>query len=150
MNPVHKRREARGLTSIGKQVGVHLDSFIQRRSYFSFRTVVSTERDTVTTTPLLAPPGRSTTLSASAATVDCFFLYFFHSPTHHALRAMSLMPNRSCENMTTFGGPSCDMIKCEWTDHLCCRTTVLHRRGLVHCPVPRLISVVTAQCLRSR
>lgn len=70
--PVHKRREARGLTSIGKQVRrsrcyvyLHHNVLIVRLNVR--RTVVSA-RAAATTTRHGCPPGKSTTPSASVAT----------------------------------------------------------------------------------
>lgn len=86
VNPVHKRREARGLTSIGKQVRVTpvgmLDIF---SSLFQlFRTVVL-EKVIASTTLLLAPPGKSTTLCPCPDTVDRFQLSFVFTITCHTM-----------------------------------------------------------------
>ena len=73
VNPVHKRREARGLTSIGKQVGVvklTCDGFLN-----DSRRTVAWAKAIVTITHLLALPGRNTTHSACVAIVD--FSVFF-------------------------------------------------------------------------
>ena len=69
--PVHKRREARGLTSIGKQVRDTRQYFVE---FFSdprvMHRTVDLARATATTTLLLGQPGRNTTLLVFAATVD--------------------------------------------------------------------------------
>ena len=74
--PVHKRREARGLTSIGKKVR----SVVLGRNIFvltlSFRTAVSA-KVIVTTTPLSVLPGRDTTLFPFAGTGEVLFSFLF-------------------------------------------------------------------------
>ena len=65
--PVHKRREARGLTSAGKQVCTFTFIKYDLLKAPSYR-IVDSEKATVSTTPRLAPPGRGTTLSAFAGT----------------------------------------------------------------------------------
>ncbi len=86
VNPVHKRREARGLTSIGKQVCVALVGMlgIFLSLFRLFRTVVL-ERVIATTTLLLAPPGKSTTLCPCPDTVDCFQSSFVFTITCHTM-----------------------------------------------------------------
>ena len=65
--PVHKHREARGLTSAGKQVCTFTFIKYDLLKAPSYR-IVDSEKATVSTTPRLAPPGRGTTLSAFAGT----------------------------------------------------------------------------------
>ena len=66
--PVHKRREARGLTSIGKQVCLSKRDVLRDSNDFA-RTGAS-GKATGTTTRLVWRHGRGTTLSACAGTVD--------------------------------------------------------------------------------
>ncbi|KAG6851044.1 hypothetical protein H0H93_002936 [Arthromyces matolae] len=68
-NPVHKRREARGLTSVGKQVRFDRYIFFPLPANSEIRTV-AWARVIATTMLLLAPPGKNTTPSVSVATVD--------------------------------------------------------------------------------
>lgn len=78
--PVHKRREARGLTAIGKKVGQRLPLSLGIYVYTSSRTVVSAKA-TVTTTPPSGPPGGSTTLFRCVVTGKgaCFCLFVMYA-----------------------------------------------------------------------
>lgn len=89
--PEHKRREARGLTSIGKQVGSHI---IAKHSVvmliiFPHRTVVWA-RATATITVPAGPPGKNTTLSACVATGEAV-LYYARVSTHSFSQSCVLM-----------------------------------------------------------
>jgi large subunit ribosomal protein L15e len=68
VKPVHKRREARGLTSIGKQVCLGNRDVLRDSNEFA-RTGAS-EKGTGTTTRLVWQHGRGTIRSACAGTVD--------------------------------------------------------------------------------
>ncbi len=96
--PVHKRREARGLTSVGKQVSTNVfyNSFQLLNRPLPHRTVDSA-RATVTTTLRAGRPGRSTTPSVSAATGDLSLYLFYHAfcslpAISHTVRSCLLMP----------------------------------------------------------
>ena len=82
--PVHKRREARGLTSVGKQVGTSI--FSNPLSLLIppvLSRTVALARVTVTTIPRVGRPGRSTTPSASAATGDLSLYLSCHALCPH-------------------------------------------------------------------
>jgi len=81
VNPVHKRREARGLTSIGKQVCAPY--LVDVLSKISHRIVVWA-KVIVTITPLLAPPGKNTTRLAFVATDNVFPPFTLHVYRHVA------------------------------------------------------------------
>lgn len=97
--PVHKRREARGLTSVGKQVRLLLICVVQILSvYVSCRTV-DLARVTATTTPRAGRPGRSTTPSASAVTGDLLLYLFCHAFVayhHHQPYHCPIMSSHAC------------------------------------------------------
>lgn len=72
--PVHKKREARGLTSVGKQVGQILMMSAKRFLYsYNLPRIAVLEKVRGTTTRPVWPPGKGTTRSASAATDDSNF-----------------------------------------------------------------------------
>lgn len=73
--PVHKRRESRGLTSIGKQVGPLSPLLHTCQLIWDFPRIVVWAKDIVTITPRRGLPGKDTTRSASVAT-DELFVYF--------------------------------------------------------------------------
>ena len=83
VNPVHKRREARGLTSIGKQVGVvksTRDGFLN-----DSRRTVAWAKAIVTITHPLGLPGRDTIRSVCVATVDFSSIFSFIAMFFHAM-----------------------------------------------------------------
>lgn len=79
MNPVHKRREARGLTSIGKQV--RLCHRLQTNSVLILYRIVDWARAIATIILPLVLLGKNTTLSVFADTVDFCNAFFFSLAT---------------------------------------------------------------------
>ena len=99
--PVHKRREARGLTSIGKQVCCIHSLFLLYQTNKIYRTVVLA-KDTGTTTRLVWLPGKSTTPSAFVATGDRVhpspFMYsFLYPPVIHGISMLLMHVCRASE-----------------------------------------------------
>ena len=94
--PVHKRREARGLTSVGKQVRNHiLYHYSQMLKHLASHRTVDSARATVTTTLRAGRPGRSTTRSASAATDDLLLYSFCHARPLPAISHTILMSSHA-------------------------------------------------------
>lgn len=95
---VHKRREARGLTSVGKQVrnyASHNPS--QMLKHLASHRTVGSARVTVTTTLRAGRPGRSTTRLASAATGD-LLLYLLC----HAICALPAISHCVCTHVLSY------------------------------------------------
>ena len=92
VNPVHKRREARGLTSIGKQVCFNLSENLPCSYLYYSSRIAAWARVIATITLQHAPPGRNTTLSASADTVDFFLLLHLLLSTMSSCRLYAIYP----------------------------------------------------------